>query len=105
MIKLNYLYIELPKKVRLISEAMGMNHYIEPETAFGFYDPYEDAPLAYTMGIGIDELFKLSETELFDHIFVYLDKDNIAFYYDERNERHNIEGWVDLIQFEKGSNH
>lgn len=103
MFKLNYLYVELPKKIRLISKCMGMNYYFEPLTTFYYYDPNEEAELCYTEGIGMDDLFKLSETGLFDHIFVYLDKDNFAYYYDDNQIKHDITGWIDLMQFEKGN--
>ena len=104
MIKLNYLYIEFPKKVRLISSRMGMNYYFEPSSCTFYFDPYQEAVLGYSKGMGMNGLFSLADTGVFDHIFVYLDKDNFAYYYDDNQTKHDIIGWINLMQFEKGDN-
>ena len=54
--------------------------------------------------MGMNGLFSLADTGVFDHIFVYLDKDNFAYYYDDNQTKHDIIGWIDLMQFEKGDN-
>ncbi len=104
MVKLNYVYVILPKKVRLISNAMAMNHDFEPNNTIDYYDPNFEVPMSFASDIGIDELFKLAETGLFEHILVYLTEDNMAFYLNNEKEKIDLFGWIDLMQFEKGDN-
>ena len=102
MIKLNYSYIELPKKVRLVSTAMGVNYCFKPEDTFSYWDPYQEATMCYSNGTSISDLFKLASTGLFDHIFVLLSEINDAYYYDKNKKKINLVGWIELLQFEKG---
>lgn len=102
MIKLNYLYIELPKKVRLISKSMGLNYCFKPEDSFTYWDPNEEANMCYSNGISINDLFKLASTGLFEHIYVLLSEINNAYYYDQNHNKISLTGWIDLLQFEIG---
>lgn len=105
MIKLNYLYIELPKKVRLVSNAMGLNYCFKPDDTSSYWDPHQEVTLCYSKGTSIGDLFKLAKTGLFDHIYAYLNENNSAHYYDQNQNKVDISGWIDIMQFEEGEDH
>lgn len=89
--KLYYLYINVPSKVHIVSKKLMLDYILFPEGT-------GDVPL------GLDDLFKLLNSEYIDRIDVFLTEDNMAYIRDENNanEKVPIKGWVDLSRFSDG---
>lgn len=98
-----YNYIELPKKVRLISKALCLDHVFYPNENC-YYDAIAGcSDIGITdITIGIEDLFVISKTDLFDNVFCYLDEVNHAYFRDNKNKKIYICGWIDIKQFING---
>lgn len=109
MYKLYYNYVELPQKVRLISKPLELDHTIFPNEC-----SYHDANICCDdicmyhnpVGpVGLDQLFKLKNSELFDNIFVYLNEYNAAYYNLSNHDKVDLIGWIDIMQFAYGGHY
>lgn len=105
MYKLHYNYVFLPQKVRLISKSLRLDHIIYPDD-FSYYDAEHGSDICMSNKLlGYEELFKLSKTNLFDNIYVYLNESNMAYYYRNNKEKINLSGWIDINQFSDGGHY
>lgn len=105
MYKLYYSYVFLPLKVRLISKSLRLDHIIYPDD-FSYYDiEHGDDIRMSDKLLGLDALFELSKTNLFDNIYVYLNESNMAYYYQDNEEKVCLAGWIDINQFLDGGHY
>lgn len=96
-LKLYYSYVELPKKVRLISKALFLDHMFEPENN-SYFDTDHCCEVCDSI-IGVRDLFELSKTFLFDEIYIFVTEENEMYYRDKNNEKVFINGWIEISQF------
>lgn len=89
-IKLKYINICPPKKVRIKSERLCLDYTFDS--------------LSSQQCISVADTIKLSQSVYIDKVMIYLDDDNGAYYEDELadNERVYLRGWYDADMFEDG---
>lgn len=88
MRKLFHSYIMPPIKVRIRSKLLSLDHTYEPV-------------VTENVTSGYPELFVLAENPIFDDIFILLDSENWAYYY-ENGKRIFLKGWYNIRDFEYG---
>ena len=89
----------VPDKVRLVSRAMGMDYKFEPDDYDAVFDVNDDFLKNLEPRITIHGLFKLANTGLFDHIYVFADRYTMASYINESGDTIDLFDWFDLMQF------
>ena len=94
--KLFYNYIVPPRKIELRSAVMNLNHSIDQSD----WDKTDENKQI----IGMDDLFKLAETGLFEKILVLAEPDMFLYYYVEGSGeiKKIYKGWLDIMRFSGG---
>lgn len=93
MKKLFYEHIIPPKRIKIKSLAFKLDFEIESD-----WTDEENPPEVI---IGVDDLFALSNSGLFESIMYYVEDDMTAYYRDGEG-RKNLHGWIEITDYEKG---
>ena len=106
MKKLFHCYVELPKKVRLVSKTLCMDHTFEPREHIYHNAEVQCSGIGMTdKVIAFEDLFNLSKTMLFDNIYACVDEECFAYYRDNKGEKISLIGWIDINQYEDGGHY
>lgn len=85
---LEYLYLELPILVRIVSNKLCLDHTF--------------APASTQVPVSIEELCVMANSPMYDSIMILLPENVDASYYDDScNEQIPISGWIELKNFVK----